>query len=145
MDPLSIAASSIAFIGACRKLVAGFKFLRSLLRAPEEILALTDELNDLQNTLTAVYLVTRKRHDKVFEELLAPLFSRIDRIIHEICDTCGVCPHKLKEDDEQAEQLKGQLLARFKWTRAKSRVGELREQLKVIRLDFANSLAAISL
>ena len=145
MDPLSIAASSLAFIGACRKLATGLKFLRDLSRAPEEVLALADELTDLQNVLTAVALVTRKRQDTIFLTLLSPLFTKADRILRELCEVCGTCPHRLKEHDECTEQLKAQLLARFKWTRAKSRVGELRERLKIIRLDFSNSLATISL
>ena len=145
MDPLSIAASAIAFVGACRKLASGLKFLRDLSRAPEEITALTDELNDLQHVLLAVGLVVRKRKDNVLGELLSPLFAKVDRIIHELCDECGACPQRLKQDDEYLDQLKTQLLARFKWTRAKRRVGQLRKRLKIVRLDFANSLAAISL
>ena len=145
MDPLSITASTLAFIGACRKLVAGFRFLKDLSRAPEEILALTDELNDLHNTLTAVHLVTRRHQDKLVGLLLTPLFVKVDGIIYELCDFCGACPQRMKEDGDYLEDLKLQLLARFKWTRAKNRVGELRERLKVLRLDFANSLAAIGL
>lgn len=145
MDPVSIAASSIAFISACRKLAAEPKFLRALSKAPDDVLALTDELNDLQNVLRAIHLVTRKRQDNVFGDLLAPLFAKVDRVIHELCDVCGTCPHQLKNDSEHAEQIKSHLLARFKWTRAKDRVGELRDRLKSIRLDFANSLATVSL
>lgn len=147
MDPISITASAIAFVGACRKLVSGFKFLRDLSQAPEDILTLTDELNDLQNTLTAIGLVTRKHRDEFVGVLLAPLFQRVDHIIRELCRICGVCPERLKqvEDDVYTEQLKFQLLTRFKWTREKGRVGELRERLKVVRQDFANSLATVSL
>lgn len=145
MDPLSIAASCIAFTGACRKLASGLRFLRDVSRAPEEVLALTDELNDLQNVLTAVGLIARKRRDDFLGILLTPLFDKVDRIVVELCEMCGMCPQKLKEDEEFTEQLKLRLLARFKWTLAKKRVDELREKLKVVRLDFSNSLAATSL
>ena len=145
MDPISIAASSIALIHACRKLATGIKFLIDLSRAPEEILELADELSDLQNVVAAVSTIIRKRQDDILGVLLCPLFAKVDRILNEICDLCGACPQKVKEDNDYTEQLKIQLLARFKWTRAKKRVGELRERLKVARLDFANSLAAISL
>ena len=87
MDPVSIAASSIALIDACRKLAAGLKFLRGLSKAPEDFLALTD----LQNVLKAIRLVTRKRQDNVSGDLLAPLFSKVDPIIHELCNVCGNC------------------------------------------------------
>ena len=145
MDPVSLVASSIAFIGACRKLASGLKFLRDLSRAPEEVLDLTDELNHLQNVLTVVNLVVRKRRDDTLGVLLSPLFVKVDLIIHELCNVCGACPQRLKEDDEYTEQLQHHLLARFKWTRAKRQVGELRARLKIIRLDIANSLAATSM
>ena len=145
MDPLSIATAAITFIGACGALADGLKFLKDLSRAPEEVLELTNELNVLQRTLTAILFVTRKRHDNVFGDLLEPLFSRVDQIIHELCETCGACPQRLKEDDKYIEQLKAQLKDRFRWTRAKRRVGELRESLKVVRLDFMNSLAVVNL
>lgn len=112
---------------------------------PKEVLALIDELNDLQNVLTAIGLVTRQRRDEILESLLSPLFLQVDRIIHEFCELCGACPQKLKGDDDYGEQLKLHLLARCKWTLAKRRVIELRERLRVVRLDFSNSLAATSL
>ncbi|KAL9598866.1 MAG: hypothetical protein Q9219_004206 [cf. Caloplaca sp. 3 TL-2023] len=140
MDPVSIAASCIAFTGACHKLVSGLRFLRDVSQAPEEVLALTDELTDLQNVLTVVHLITRKRHDIFLGVLLSPLFDKVDRIIDELCDTCGACPKKLKEDNDYGEQLKLRLRARFKWTLAKKRVNELRERLKIVRLDFANAV-----
>ena len=147
MDPLSITVSAFAFVGACRKLVQGFKFLKELSRVPKDILTLTDELNDLQNTLTVVGLVTHKHRDEFVGILLAPLFHKVDHVIRELCGICGVCPERLKEveDDVYTEQLKFQLLTRFKWTREKTRVGDLRERLKVVRLDFANSLATVTL
>ena len=147
MDLLSITVSAFAFVGACRKLVHGFKFLKELSRAPEDILALTDELNGLQHTLTAIGLATRQHRNEVVAVLLAPLFQRVDNVIRELCGLCGVSPEKLQEveDDVYTEQIKFQLLTRFKWTREKGRVGELRERLKVVRLDFANSLATVSL
>ena len=147
MDPLSITASAFAFVGACRKLVKGFRFLREVSRAPDDILALTEELNDLQNTLTAIGLVTRQRRNQFVGVLLAPLSHRVDHVIRELCGICGVCPDRLKdvEDDVDTDQLKFHFLTRFKWTREKGRVGELRERLKVVRLEFANSLATVSL
>lgn len=145
MDPLSITASTIAIIGVCRKLATCLKFLRDTSRAPDEALALTEELNDLQNVLTAVGLVARERPNDVLTVLLTPLFTKADQIIEELCDVCGASFQRLRQDDNYTEQLKLQMLARFKWARGKHRVVELRENLKVLRLDFANSLAAIGL
>ena len=145
MDPLSISASALTFVGACRTLIAGFRFAKELSSAPAEIAEVSEELSDLQHVLTAVGMVTVQRDDDVFEVLLSPLLVKVDHILEELCSICGACSKRLKHDAEYAEHLKIQLLARFKWTREKGRVGGLRERLKVLRLDFANQLAAISL
>ena len=47
MYPLSITASALALVGACSKLIQGVVFLKELLRAPKEILTLSDELHAL--------------------------------------------------------------------------------------------------
>lgn len=147
MDPLSATASAFAFVGACRKLVNGLRFLKEVSRAPEDILALTEELHDLQNTLTAIGSITRKHQNDFVGILLTPLFHRVDHVIRELCGICRVCPDRLKdvEDDVDTDQLKFHLLTRVEWTREKRRVGELRERLKVVRLDFANSLGTVSM
>lgn len=147
MDPLSITASAIAIIGACRELVKSFRLLKQVSRAPEDILSLTDELNDLQNTLTAISLVTQNHRNEFVGILLAPLFHKVEHIIRELYGLCAVGPNRRKdvEDDVYTDEQKIQLLTRFKWTRERRRVSELRERLKVVRLDFANSLATVTL
>ncbi|KAL8832371.1 MAG: hypothetical protein Q9170_004907 [Blastenia crenularia] len=146
MDPVSIAASCIAFIGACHKLASGLQILRDVSHASEEVSALIQELNDLQNVLTAVGLITKKRSDNFIGTLLSPLFDRVDRIIHELCGLCGVSPQKVKGDDDHGDQtIKLRFQAGFRWTLAKKRVQELRERLKTVRLDLSNSLTATSL
>lgn len=144
MDPLSITASAIAFIGACRKLASGFKFLKDLSRAPGEISALAEELDDLQYTLVAVSLVTERRRNEFLEVLLSPLLKKVDHIIEELCALCGACSRSLKIEEDYDQKLKI-LVGRFKWTKAKTRIGDLRKRLKIVRLDFANQLAAVAL
>ena len=81
----------------------------------------------------------------MLRDLLSPLFHKVDWIIEELCGLCGVCPRRLQEEKDHFERLKIRLVAPFKWTRAKDRVGELRAGLKLVRLDFANQLAAVTL
>ncbi|KAL8752310.1 MAG: hypothetical protein Q9184_005776, partial [Pyrenodesmia sp. 2 TL-2023] len=109
------------------------RFLSDVSHSPKEILALIDELNDLRNVLTAIGLVTQQRRDYSLDNLLSPLFSQVDRIIHELCELCGACPQKLKADDDYGEQLKFRLLARCKWTLAKGRVIELLHTFAALR------------
>ena len=140
MDPISVTASAIAFIGACRGLITAFDKLKDVSRAPEDIMALKDELTGLQHTLTAVDLITRNRQDDFLEELLSPLFDRVHYIIEELCQLCGLSARRLREAG-YAKRLKVRVVARFKWARDKERVEKLRDQLTVVRLDFANHMA----
>ena len=144
---LSITASALALVGACNKLIQGITFLKGLSRAPEEILALSDELHALQNTLTAISLVMRDRRHELTGTLLAPLFPRAEHIIRELCDICGMSPERLAEVEETVytDDSKMQLMTRFKWAREKRRVRQLQERLRVVCLDFANALATVSL
>ena len=144
MDPISFTASAIAFIGACRGLITAFDKMKDVSRASEDIIALKDELTDLQHTLTAVDLITRNRQDDVLEVSLSPLFHRVHYIIEELCQLCGLSARRLREA-EYAKHLKFRVVARFKWTRNKERVEKLRDRLKVVRLDFANHMAVATL
>ena len=148
MEPLSITASVVSFVSACRRLAKCFKFLRELSRAPDDILALIEELDRLQTILTALDIVTQENRGDSIGAHFSCLFEQSDRIIKELCEIGGVAPQKLKEsgeDDNKMAQLKLQLQDRFNWTRAKRRIGELCGSLRVLRLDFANSLAALNL
>lgn len=144
MDPITLTTSAIAFIGACRGLIAAFDKMKDVSRAPEDIMALKDELTGLQDTLTAVDLITRNRQDDLLELLLSPLFHRVHYIIEELCQLCGSSARRLRED-EYAKHLKLRVVARFKWARDKERVEKLRDRLKVVRLDFANQMAVATL
>ena len=144
MDPISVTASAIAFIGACRGLIAAFDKMKDVSQAPEDIMALKDELTGLQHTLTAVDLITRNCQDDVLEVLLSPLFHRVHCIIEELCRLSGLSARRLRED-EHAKHLKFRGVARFKWARDKERVENLRDRLKVARLDFANQMAVATL
>ena len=48
-------------------------------------------------------------------------------------------------EDGYVEHLKIPMLARLKWTRDRQRIEKLRDRLKVVRLDFANQMAAVTL
>lgn len=147
MEPLSIAASAVSFVSACRRLAEGFKFLRDLSRA-DDILALVEEIDRMQTILTALDIVTQEFRGYFIGAQFSCLFEQSDRIIKELCEIGSIAPQKFKEsgeDNNKMAQLEPQLLDRFNWNRAKRRAGELCESSKVLRLDFASSLAALNL
>ena len=148
MEPLSIVASTINLVDACSVLVKGFKILKQLSGAPKEIQALIEELNRLQQILTALDIVTREDRDGSIGRSFSILLEQSERMIKELCKIAGVSFHSLNEAGEVRDKMAKvelQLRGKFEWYRAKRRVGELCEKLKVLRLDFANSLATLNL
>ena len=144
MEPLSIAASTVNFLSVYRLLENGFRYLKQVKGAPNEIQALIEELNRFQAILKALDLVTQQRRDDSFGPLLSSCSEEADRIINDLCNVSGISSHKLKEsgdDEDKTAHVNVQLLDRFKWTRAKGHVEKLCERLKVLRLDYANLLA----
>ena len=104
MDPVSIAASSIASISTRRKLAAGLKFLRALSKAPWPIFRTTSRMC----YGPSAWLLANGRIEIMCLEIF---FSKVGsnhpwalRCVWEV----------LKNDSELAEQSKSHLLARSK-------------------------------
>ena len=62
MDPLSIAASIVALIGAAEGIAVGINKLASLKNAPASVLALNNELSDLRLVLGEVQPLLEKHY-----------------------------------------------------------------------------------
>ena len=62
MDPLSIAASIVALIGAAESIAVGINKLASLKNAPASVLALNNELSDLRLVLAEIQPLLEKHY-----------------------------------------------------------------------------------
>ena len=62
MDPLSIAASIVALIGAAESIAVGINKLASLKNAPASVLALNNELSDLRIVLAEIQPLLEKHY-----------------------------------------------------------------------------------
>ncbi len=145
MDPFSITIGTVTLIGVCGELIKGIELLRKASQAPQDISDLIDELNDFQNVLNAVKLVTQCRAKNELGDLLVPHFRKAQRVIEELSDICGIQRSEKGLDDDFSEICEPHKVSHFKWTRNKRRIAALRERLKIIRLDLANQLAAMTL
>lgn len=146
MDPLSITASAVTFIGACRRLALGFDLLKDLSHATHDVRSLVEELAALQSVLTAINLVALKRQGPVSGLDLSHTFRKVDNILTELCKISGVPFECLKDGNEpEIERLRLQLRDRVRWACEKKRVALLCGKLKTVRMALANKLAGLTL
>ena len=155
MDPLSIAASTIALVGFCRKLSHGLATLKDLSRVPDEIAALLDELQDLRNVLATVCVVLDQRlsieglHGHTEE--LKSLLVKAGRITSSIATHCGITinqdsnPGPDKGQDSFSGPVLLDPLTRFRWLKDRRKIDNYRQRLKIVRTDIANHLASLNL
>ena len=151
MDPLSIAASTIALVGLCRKLSHGLTILKDLSHVPEEIGALLDELHDLRNVLAAVCVVLEQRLNVKglggCTEELKCLLVKAGRIFASIATHCGIIIQQDHGSDagNDTNSFSAPVLldplTRFRWLRDRKKISNFRERLKIVRLDYWKSFS----
>ena len=80
-DPLSIAASIIAVVGAAESVTKVLSKIKNMRHAPDELLALINEVSDLRVILSNIhgYVVERTQHPKTSQEGLQLMAILLDR------------------------------------------------------------------
>lgn len=134
MDPLSVAASVIAVIGAIH---AGSKGLQVIYyntrNAPKEVDILRHELSSLESSLRQIHGFLQQNlpdSSAAHIETLAECVTRADEQTKEINDLL-VSPFIRIRRLSSANQ------TRFAWMQNKSKIANLRNGLQVVRLDLA--------
>lgn len=144
MDPLSIAASIVALIGATQSVAVGLNKLASLRGVPAAILALNNELSDLRLVLSEAEPILLK-HGRVAVDINGATPSPIED---------GV----LKLSFERAKQrlaelesvLQNRLLTRMGamdrigWLMEQDKVRKASEDLRTVRLNITAMLGVVT-
>jgi hypothetical protein len=128
-DPLSLAASAVALLGAgstCATLL--FDLVLTLHKAPEELLALSNEVNELKSVLQDITDICGAIDAD--DSSTASARSKIKNLLARAREALKKLDDLLKEPSE-----------RWTWIRKKARANKLRGQLKDIRKDLNESLA----
>ena len=156
MDPLSIAASTVALFGFCLQLQKGIKSVRQLAQVPDEITALLDELKGFCSVLGAVRVVAQRRGDidglgassQGFNVLLDDAWD----ILTVIAGHCGVtvgqegdATFKKANDSSEAPKQDLNLRTRCRWVKSRKKIDQYRKRLKTVRGDIASHLAILNL
>ena len=129
MDPLSLTASIIAIVGAGSTLAQTVKKIASLRGAPAVLLALNNEIADLQLALHAIIDVYEGGHT-VQESTAASLSSTLLQIRTSIEQLVGLVARVQKPSNGPTDGLK---LNRVAWLREQSRLNGVNNDIRDCR------------
>ncbi|RFU26989.1 hypothetical protein B7463_g9348, partial [Scytalidium lignicola] len=132
MDPLSIAASIIALIGAAKGSVEGLKKLRQFYKAPAEIDALINEIEDLR-LLIADMNITEYEHMLCTDN---PALSKLlGNAKEQLIKLDKIMEYRLRPRGSSS---------RIGWTRASSKITGIRSSVREIKSNLVLQLVRLS-
>ena len=136
MDPLSITASLLAVIGAAKAGASGLRKLSSYRKAPSELADLLSELERVQQILSDIKSFLDLYPDAVFSEGLYECVLGSASKIEVINNLVASNPFKLS-------RLRDINNARVVWMRHKQTLLNLRDDLRVSRMDLGVRLELV--
>ena len=140
MEPLSVAASVFAVIGAASATLKTLAKLRALPNAPDELSVLINELSDIQAVLWQVVSVVQGREAEAGGPLEA-LHRQVEHAQERLLALDQLVHYHLVDYNE-ARELQ---VARLAWVRANHKVKALQEELRGIRLNIGTTLQTLTL
>ncbi|KAI0856242.1 ankyrin repeat-containing domain protein [Xylaria cubensis] len=145
MDPLSLTASIIAVITAAGQVTKGLRTLYELRHAPEEVLALADEVNEFQALTYLVQKATRNvsTSDLASEDqlILKRLLDSAKEPLEELDELIAVCIRKANtSNNESGVYSKISFKA---WIRSRKSIGSLKERLLRAQRNISTALIAL--
>ena len=144
MDPLSVIASCIAVIGACRTAVRALLKLNDLRRLPNVLSAIINETSDLTLIVQEIKLSFQSNYDTSMSSqtsvnLIKELFDRAQIILLELDKIINYRLISLPRSNGEI------LFRRSAWLLEEHNVQRLQQRLRTVRLDIAAGFAAMNL
>ena len=140
MDPLSITASSLTIIGTAGVIGRSFKRIIALRHAPAILLELNDEVAGLYCVLQAVDFLIRRHAGIAHDGPMSNLCRALKNAESTLFKLEALVRDKLTFEGRDSEVR----LDRGVWLFAASRVGKLKEQIRVDRVELAAALSLLS-
>ena len=143
-DPLSLVASIIAVIGAAETIATFISKGKILRNAPDELLALNNEVSDLTVTLRNIeqsISLNKTESSVVPQEVLQHTSILIDRAKHRLHEIDHLIYHRLLKSGSFEGDYK---VFRVRWVRVKSEVESHRAALRDIRQNIVLQIMVIN-
>ena len=147
-DPLSITASIIAVVGAAEGVTKTLAKIRNIRNAPEELLALINEVSDLRIVFGDVqnYIQSTERSQTTSRlattnEVLQHMAILINRAKYKLLELDQLIQYRLMKPESISNHIK---VSRREWTRAKTTIESFRQALRDIRLNIVTQMVIIN-
>ncbi|KAI4086925.1 MAG: hypothetical protein LQ339_008978 [Xanthoria mediterranea] len=140
-EAFAVAASVITLFNTSRKAVEGIAKLAELRHAPEILLALNNEVVDLQYLLEDLTDLEHKFHDTLQEAFTPSLRRTIDRTTAVLLALDELIAYKLTKPGSRAGILR---VDRSTWLRSQDRIGRILEDVRDCRIRLANAMAIVT-
>ena len=138
MDPVSVAASLITIIGVVGK---GIQLILASRHAPEILLRLNNEVASMYLVLQAVDCIIRKHAEVVHNEEMTNLYNVLINSVKTLSKLEDLICHQLTSHNRHGEpKLDHRIWLLF----GESKVRDLKEQIRVDRLELSNALSILA-
>ena len=141
-DPLSITASIIAVVGAAEGVTKTLAKIRNIRNAPEELLALINEVSDLRIILAGIQsYVQNTAASPELQDALQHLTVLINRAKDKLLQLDELVQYRLTKPESVADQIK---VSRREWARAKTTIDDFRQSLRDIRINIVTQMIVVN-
>ena len=141
-DPLSVTASIIAVLGAAEGVSKTLAKIRNLRHAPEELLALINEVSDLRIILGDVQNYVRDNAGfPALQDTLQHLSVLLNRGKEKLLQLDELVQYRLTKPESVTDQIK---VSRREWARAKTTIDTFRQDLRDIRLNIITQMVVMN-
>ena len=143
-DPLSIVASAITLgsaVGAAKKTLDKAK---TLFNANDELLALMNELANIQMIASGLSEEVQRRQDRdsLSRHSIATLVSLLDQIKNEVGELDKLVHYRLIKEHKQNGEVKAEKIT---WAREQGNISVHRDRLRELRLDLGLQMNAVAM
>ena len=142
-DPLSITASIVAVIGAAGGITKILGKIKNLRNAPNELLALFNEVSDLQIILKDLqhYILQNIERPQILQEELQHISILVGRAKDKLLELDELIQYRLVKPESISDQIK---VSKREWARAKDSIERFRQSLRDIRLNIATHMVVVN-
>ena len=142
-DPLSIAASIIAVIGAAERVRKTLTKIRNIRNAPSEVLALVNEVSDLRIILGDLegYIRQNTARPQLPEEQLHHMSILLQRAKDRLLELDRLVEYRLLTPESRSDRIR---VSRREWAQSKDTVKRFRQSLRDIRFNIVAQMVVVN-
>ena len=143
-DPFSVAAGIITVLGAAEGVAKSLAKIKRLRNAPDELLALINEVSDFQVTLDGIqrHLIRNTQSWESSREGLGHVSTLANRAKDKLLQLDELIQYRLVRLGNPPGSIK---VSRSEWARAKTTIAEFKQCLRDIKLDIITQILVANL